>query len=46
MSERKQSERIAKKRTHEMMMAKSKPIKFELILNDEPIDLIEPSDRR
>ena len=31
MSERKQSERIAKKRTHEMMMAKSEPIKFDLI---------------
>ena len=33
MSERKQPDRIAKKRTHEMMMAKSKskPIKFDLI---------------
>ena len=31
MSERKQSERIAKKRTHEMMMAKSEPINFDLI---------------
>ena len=31
MSGRKQSERIAKKRTHEMMMAKSEPIKFDLI---------------
>ena len=31
MSERKKSERIAKKRTHEMMMAKSEPIKFDLI---------------
>ena len=31
MSERKQSERIAKKRTHEMMIEKSKPIKFDLI---------------
>ena len=30
MSERKQSERIAKKRTHEMI-AKSKPMKFDLI---------------
>ena len=31
MSERRQSERIAKKRTYEMMMAKSKPIEFDLI---------------
>ena len=31
MSERRQSERIAKKRTHEMMMAKSKPIQFDFI---------------
>ena len=35
MSERKQSERIAKKRTHEMMIAKSKPIDLigELLSN-------------
>ena len=31
MSERKQPDRIAKKRTNEMMMAKSKPRKFDLI---------------
>jgi hypothetical protein len=31
MSERKQPDRIAKKRTHEMMIAKSKPRKFDLI---------------
>ena len=31
MSERRQSDRIAKKRTHEMMIAKSKPIEFDLI---------------
>ena len=41
MSVRNQPDRIAKKRTYEMMMAKSKPRKFDLLTNYGEPDITE-----